>query len=90
MEQISVFRLIGKWIRPIISGLLLTVMASMIVTNLSTGTALGAGAAAVLVITVGILAVNLYLSVRKKTGSLALIGISSAAGILLTNLAVLA
>lgn len=90
MEQISVFRLIGKWIRPIISGLLLTVMASMIVTNLSTGTALGAGAAAVLVITVGILAVNLYLSVRKKTGSLALIGISSAAGIFLMNLAVLA
>ncbi|MGN0254858.1 MAG: chromate transporter [Chordicoccus sp.] len=90
MEQISVFRLIGKWIRPIISGLLLTVMASMIVTNISTGTALGTGAAAVLAITAGILAVDLYLSVRKKTGSLTVIGISSAAGILLMNLAVLA
>ena len=90
MEQISVFRLIGKWIRPIISGLLLTVMASMIVTNLSTGTALGAGAIAVLTITAGILVADLYLSVRRKMGSLAVIGISSAAGILLMNLAILA
>ena len=84
-EGIAVFRLIGRWIRPIIAGLLLNVMVSMIYQNIATGLAIGGKVAITLVITFIIYIVNLVLMLKVKAGNGVLILISAVFGLVLCN-----
>ena len=81
-ENVSFFQLVSKWIRPIISGLLLGVMVTMFKTNVQTAGALGYGKTGVLVITAVITIANLYFLNRKKTGNLIPMAASAAVGAL--------
>ena len=81
-ENVSFFQLVSKWIRPIISGLLLGVMVTMFKTNVQTAGALGYRKAGVLVITAVITVADLYFLNRKKTGNLIPMAASAAAGAL--------
>ncbi len=80
-ENVSIFRQISKWIRPIISGLLLNVLITMFRANLSTGVQLGVSAFPIWVVTAGLLAVNLYLLLAKKKSSFPVMLFSAAAGL---------
>ncbi len=82
-EEISVFRSISKWIRPIIGGLLLNVMLSMVRENLKAGTAIGLTGTITVVFTIALIGLNLYLLISKKTANMKLIGLSAAAGLAL-------
>lgn len=82
-ENITVFRQISKWIRPIISGLLLNVMLTMIRTNIETGALIGMGTLLVAAVTIGIAAVDLFLLLKKKTGNVTLMIFSAAIGMVL-------
>ena len=84
-EGIAVFKLIGRWIRPIIAGLLLNVMVSMIYQNIETGTAIGGSVVPTLIITFVIYFVNLVLMLKAKAGNGILILISAVLGIALCN-----
>lgn len=82
-ENITVFRQISKWIRPIISGLLLNVMLTMIRTNIETGALIGMGTIPVAAVTMGIAALDLFLLLKKKAGNVYLMILSAAAGMAL-------
>jgi chromate transporter len=82
-EEVTVFREISRWIRPIISGLLLNVTLTMVRTNIDAGTALGNSAAAALIITAVLTAANLFLMNRKQAGNGILIAASALTGALL-------
>lgn len=82
-ENVSFFRFISKWIRPIISGLLLGVMVTMFKTNAATAEALGRNTAAALIITAVITVSDLVIINKKKTGNLLPMIVSAAAGLLL-------
>ncbi len=71
-ESLDVFRLLGRWIRPIIGGTLLTVMLSLVSQNISTGEKLGFPVAASLGVTLFIYAANIVLLyiLKKKNGFL--------------------
>ena len=60
-ESLRVFRLLSRWIRPIIAGTLLTVMLSLFAQNISTGTKLGLQVFVSLGITAVIYGMNLLL-----------------------------
>lgn len=81
-ENVSFFQLVSKWIRPIISGLLLGVMVTMFRTNVATAAALGYGKAPVLMITAVIAVSDVYFLDIKKTGNLIPMAASAAAGAL--------
>lgn len=81
-ENVSFFQLVSKWIRPIISGLLLGVMVTMFRTNVATAAALGYGKAPVLMITAVIAVSDVYFLDIKKTGNLIPMLASAAAGAL--------
>lgn len=81
-ENVSFFQLVSKWIRPIISGLLLGVMVTMFRTNVATAAALGYGKAPVLMITAVIAVSDVYFLDIKKTGNLIPMASSAAAGAL--------
>ena len=74
------FRRLGRFIRPIIGGLLLNVMLTMVKTNLETGAAMGKSAGATLLITAAVVGTDLFLLLRKKTGQLLPMLFSAAAG----------
>lgn len=82
-ENITVFRQISRWIRPIISGLLLNVMLTMIRTNIETGALIGMGTFPAAAVTAGITAVDLFLLLKKKTGNVTLMILSAAIGMAL-------
>ncbi len=86
LETTSIFQTIGKWIKPIISGLLLSVMVSMVSQNLSTASEIGANVGSVLLVTLGILALDLYLYLVKKVSNMTLIVISASVGLVLVRL----
>ncbi len=75
--------MVSRWIRPIISGLLLGVMVTMFKTNVNTASELGYGGAAALIVTAIIAAADLYLINRKKTGNMIPMIASAGAGALL-------
>lgn len=79
-ENVSFFQLVSKWIRPIISGLLLGVMVTMFRTNVATAADLGYGKAPVLMITAVIAVSDVYFLDIKKTGNLIPMAASAAAG----------
>jgi hypothetical protein len=84
VEHITVFQKIGHWIRPIIAGLLLSVMCSMIQTSLSTAASIGIGTLPVFLITCGIIVLNLLLMKKKSTPFM--IAASSLIGLAASNL----
>lgn len=88
-ESLSVFRLLSRWIRPIIAGTLLTVMLSLFSQNISTGAKLGCPVWIALGISALIYGMNLILLyvLRKKNGMLILCSI--VATLVLGNVAIL-
>jgi chromate transporter len=86
-ESLDVFRLLSRWIRPIIAGTLLTVMLSLFSQNISTGAKLGLGAPLAMGLTLLIYGMNLVLLyvIKKKNGFLILATLVAA--LLLGNLA---
>ncbi len=87
-EKLDVFRMISRWIRPIIAGLLLNVMLTMIYQNIQTGLGLGSTMTVIILITVVIYAADIWLlNFRKKSNGM-LIMISAFAGIVLSNIAI--
>lgn len=82
-EDVTVFAQISCWIRPIISGLLLGVMLTMVRTNFSTGASLGVPSPVILGITAAITAVDLFLLLGRKTGSIAPMLLSAVSGALM-------
>ncbi len=87
-EKVEVFQMISRWIRPIISGLLLNVLLSMFISNITAAEDTYLSISVVTVITLFITAIDLYLVFRKHKNSLILIVISAAAGLILCNLSV--
>lgn len=85
-QEVTVFKEISRWIRPIISGLLLNVMLTMIRTNIDTGAALGEKAAVIFLISGALIAANLFFMRKKRVGNGLLIAGSAAAGALLLAL----
>ena len=78
--------MISRWIRPIIAGLLLNVMLTMIYQNMQTGAGLDMNTAVVLLITAVIFIADMWLlNVKKKSNGL-LIAISAVAGIVMCNI----
>lgn len=84
-EEVEVFQMISRWIRPIISGLLLNVLLSMFYSNLSAGSTNGLDIPIVALITLFITGLNLYLLYAKKKSNLVLIIVSAALGLLICN-----
>ncbi len=80
-EDISALKQIGRWIRPIISGILLNVCLTMMRTGMDTGVNLGMNGSIALWLTVIITAVDLFLLTRKKKNNLVIILISAVAGV---------
>lgn len=85
-EKLAVFRMISRWIRPIIAGLLLTVMLSMVYQNVQTGEGIGCTLPAVLGITVAIYVLNVVLLYWKKKKNGILILVSAVSSLILCNL----
>lgn len=88
-ETLDVFRLLGRWIRPIMAGLLLNVMCSLFSQNIQTGGKLGYSILFTLGITLFIYAVNLFLLYWKKRKNGVLIVVSAATSLVLCNLALI-
>ena len=84
VEHITVFQKIGHWIRPIIAGLLLSVMCSMIQTSLNTAASIGIAVLPVFLVTCGIIVLNL--SLMKKKSNPFMIAASSLIGLVASNL----
>jgi chromate transporter len=85
-EEVSVFRQIGRWIRPIVAGLLLNVVLSMISQNFSTGLDLNMRIPMTLLITGIILGADLLLLFKFRAPNWVLILLSAGAGLFLCNL----
>ncbi len=69
-KNITIVRAIGAYIRPIISGLLLSVVLTMIKTNINTGLALGEPSSITLLITVILIMVGMFMIHLKKSSHL--------------------
>lgn len=82
-ENVSIFREISQWIRPIISGLLLGVLVTMLQTNISTASSLGRSVPATVILTACLVLTDLYLMERKKSGSLLPMVLSAGVGTLI-------
>lgn len=78
VENISIIQMVGKWIRPIISGLLLTVTTSMIYQNIKTAGSIGLPVVAVLILTAVIIIMSFVLSRRLSNAKLIFISIGVA------------
>ncbi|MEE3393103.1 MAG: chromate transporter [Lachnospiraceae bacterium] len=79
-QGISVFRLVSKWIRPIISGLLLNVALSMAYQNVISAENLSLNVPFIIILTIVILALNIFLIIFRRTNNLLLIVISAVLG----------
>lgn len=75
VEEISIIQMIGKWIRPIISGLLLTVTTSMIYQNIITAGSLGLPVISVMILTASIIFGSFALIRRLSNAKLIFISI---------------
>jgi chromate transporter len=82
-DEVSLLRTISIWIRPIVSGLLLGVLVTMLSASFSAGNAIGLRSESVLLITAAVATLDLYLILRKKTGTIPPMVISLGSGVLL-------
>ena len=76
--------MISRWIRPIIAGLLLNVMLSMVFQNVQTGISLGTTAVKTLAVTFVIYIIDIVLLYWKKSNGF-LIALSALLGLVLSN-----
>lgn len=76
LNSLHVFRLISRWIRPIIAGLLVNIMLSLCNQNIAASAAMGCSGKAVLVLTLLLYALNYTLGTRYKVSNLWLLGIN--------------
>lgn len=88
-EHLDVFSKISRWIRPIIAGLLLNIMISMVYQNISTGSSLSMSPVFSLVITALVYGADMYLLLAKKKSNGFLIIVSAVLGLLLCNITML-
>lgn len=79
-EDVPVFREISIWIRPIISGLLLGVAVTMVSATLSLSGSLAVSRWMIGAVTAAVAGLDLFLMLKKKTGSLLPMAVSLAAG----------
>lgn len=84
-EQIDIFQILRRWIRPIISGLLLNVMFSLINQGIAAGANFEISKPVVLCIIGGIYALNMYLATKKKAGNLLMVILSVAVSLGVCN-----
>ncbi|MCD7824451.1 MAG: chromate transporter [Clostridiaceae bacterium] len=87
-EKLDVFRLISRWIRPIIAGLLLSLILSLVYQNTQTAVKLESSVPVILGITVFIYAIDQLLLYKWKKKNGILILFSGIASLLLCNLAI--
>ncbi len=80
-EDISALKQISRWIRPIISGILLNVCLTMMRTGMDTGSSLGISGGLALGLTILITVLDLFLLTRKKKNNLMIILLSALLGI---------
>lgn len=76
LNSLHVFRLISRWIRPIIAGLLINIMLSLCNQNLAASKAMGYSGEAVLLLTVLLYGLNYILGRKYKVGSLWLLAVN--------------
>jgi chromate transporter len=79
-EDVPVFREISVWIRPIISGLLLGVTVTMVSSSLALSGTLVLSKWVIGLMTAGVAGLDLFLMLKKRTGSLLPMAISLLAG----------
>lgn len=70
LNSLHVFRLISRWIRPIIAGLLINIMLSLCNQNIVASSAMGCSHKAVLVLTLLLYGLNYILGIRYKVSNL--------------------
>jgi len=79
-QGVSVLEKVNQWIRPIISGLLLNVMLTMVQTNIDTGLSVGASKDIVVMFTSVIIVLNMLMMHRKKMNHLIPMAMSAVLG----------
>lgn len=84
-EKVSVFVTIRRWIRPIIAGLLLNVMLSLVSQSISVGQNFGFSVVFTLTIILIVYIINIFLFHEKKSNGV-LIGVSVLLSLVLCNL----
>ncbi len=85
-EDVTALKQISRWIRPIISGILLNVCLTMMRTGKETGISLGLSGGLSLGLTFVITALDLYLLTRKKKNNLLIILLSALLGVAVSML----
>lgn len=81
-EQLSIFRAVKRWVRPIVAGLMLTVMLSLIYQNCKLGITLGSRWVPVLyMLIIYIMDLFLYYRMKMKTGNIAFLSAVLALGL---------
>ncbi|MDD7402431.1 MAG: chromate transporter [Butyribacter sp.] len=84
-KKLDIFHLLRRLIKPIISGLLLTVMLSLVKQNMSIGLQAVFGPAPVIVIMLFIFFADLYLYQKKKSSNAVLVVLSAVVSCVLCN-----
>ena len=87
-ERLEVFQLIKRWIRPIVSGLMFTVILALIYQNRKLGTAESMGWLPVIVMLL-IYGLNIFLYYYKKVSNGKIIMISAALSLFLCNISMI-
>lgn len=82
-RNVSFLRMVSRFIRPVISGLLLGVAVTMFKTSASAAVSLGKNSSAALIITAAIALFDMLLSFRKTDNTWLLIGSAAAGGLLI-------
>lgn len=88
LTTLGVFQLISRWIRPIISGLLVTIMLSLCNQNIVAGENVGISTPAVLIVTGVLYGINIFLAKKTKCSHLVLLLIDVAVPILVYYLGI--
>lgn len=88
-EKIDIFQSLRRWIRPIIAGLLLNVMISLLNQSLATGVSLGMENVTIMILMVVLYGINLFFARVVKAGNMSLIVISLVIAMLSGNIILL-
>lgn len=86
VENLEVFLLIKKWIRPITSGLMMNVILSMVSSNLQIGEEYGWISSKIILLSIGIYMINAWMFYIKKYPKFGTILVSGGIAILVCNI----
>jgi len=86
--ELPIFQMIKKWIRPIVSALMLGVILSLLYQTKSAGLEQGIGSAGIWIM-LGVYGCNMYMFYKKKSSSVKMVVMSVVLSIVLCNLAVM-